>query len=118
GLKPHKSIPAFRIPYGFNGIRRVEGMQKTHFLEAGVRFANYRQVISRANPFYPKGIRNVPEWHAASESGGSVPCPEKGSNSQPAVNSTATPFDRHKRITLLFLKHAPLRNAPPDERAA
>ncbi|WAC20772.1 AarF/UbiB family protein [Luteolibacter sp. SL250] len=34
------------------------------------------------------------------------------------MNSTATPFDRHKRITLLFLKHAPLRNAPPDERAA
>ena len=48
----------------------------------------------------------------------SSPCPQKGSNSQPAVNSTVTPIERHKRITLLFLKHASLRNAPPDEREA
>lgn len=34
------------------------------------------------------------------------------------MNSTVTPVDRHKRITLLFLKHASLRNAPPDERAS
>jgi ubiquinone biosynthesis protein len=44
--------------------------------------------------------------------------PNPGPNSQPAVNPTTTPIDRHKRITLLFLKHASLRNLPPDEKAA
>jgi ubiquinone biosynthesis protein len=47
-----------------------------------------------------------------------VPCPVPRPNSQPAVSTKITPVDRHKRITLLFLKHASLRNSPPDEIGA
>jgi predicted unusual protein kinase regulating ubiquinone biosynthesis (AarF/ABC1/UbiB family) len=39
-------------------------------------------------------------------------------NSQPAVNTISTPLDRHKAITLLFLKHNPLRAKSPDEESA
>ena len=34
------------------------------------------------------------------------------------MNSDPASLDRHKRITLLFLKHAALRSTPPDEHAA
>lgn len=34
-------------------------------------------------------------------------------NSQPAVNTTADPIDRHKQITLLFLKYASVLRARP-----
>lgn len=39
-------------------------------------------------------------------------------NSQPAVNLSAIPVQRHKEITLLFLKHANLRNGDADDAAA
>lgn len=93
-------------------------MQKTRFPTRGVRFANRRNIVAPVNPFSGKGIQNPHRWHAASEDGISVPCPAPGPNSQPAVNPTTTPIDRHKRITLLFLKHASLRSSPPDEKAA
>lgn len=41
-----------------------------------------------------------------------------GPNNQPAVNTPTSSLDRHKRITLLFLKHSSLRSQPLENGTA
>ncbi len=81
-------------------------------------FCEPRCLSLSSKSFCGKGNPRALFWHAASEKEPSSLNLNPSPNSQPAVNSNPASLDRHKRITLLFLKHAALRTTPPDEPAA
>jgi ubiquinone biosynthesis protein len=68
--------------------------------------------------FHFNGRPSARRWHVACDGSGVLSSFFQRVNSQPAVNTISTPLERHKAITLLFLKHNPLRAKTPDEESS